>query len=97
MSGKAKSGALTPAFRRIFIVRSRNQLACDVAGADVLDQRGLTFVVVDIDPDHCRELEDHGKHVVRGDATDEKVLASTNIATERRCRLGGKTRCGVET
>ena len=50
------------------------------AVVDVLDQRGLTFVVVDIDPDHCRELEDRGKHVVRGDATDEKVLASTNIA-----------------
>ncbi len=50
------------------------------AVVDVLDQRGLTFVVVDIDPDHCRELEDQGKHVVRGDATDEKVLASTNIA-----------------
>jgi voltage-gated potassium channel len=49
------------------------------AVVDVLDQRGLAFVVVDIDPDHCRELEDQGKHVVRGDATDEKVLASTNI------------------
>jgi voltage-gated potassium channel len=53
------------------------------AVVDVLDQRGLTFVVVDIDPDHCRELEDHGKHVVRGDATDEKVLASTNIANAK--------------
>jgi len=49
------------------------------AVVEVLQQRGLKFVVVDIDPDHCRELEDQGKHVVRGDATDEKVLASTNI------------------
>ena len=50
------------------------------AVVEVLDQRGLTFVVVDINPDHCRTLEDQGKHVVCGDATDENVLASTNIA-----------------
>lgn len=50
------------------------------AVVEVLQQRGLKYVVVDIDPDHCRELEDLGQHVVRGDATDEKVLASTNIA-----------------
>jgi len=50
------------------------------AVVDVLRQRGLTFVVVDVNPDHCRDLEDQGQHVVRGDATDEKVLASTNIA-----------------
>lgn len=50
------------------------------AVVDVLRQRQLPFVVVDVDPDHCRELEDQGQHVVRGDATDEKVLVSTNIA-----------------
>jgi voltage-gated potassium channel len=50
------------------------------AVVDVLHQRRLPFVVVDIDPDHCRALEDQGQHVVRGDATEEKVLASTNIA-----------------
>jgi len=50
------------------------------AVVDVLRQRRLPFVVVDVDPDHCRDLEDQGQHVVRGDATDEKVLASTNIA-----------------
>ncbi len=53
------------------------------AVVDVLRQRHLPFVVVDIDPDHCRELEDQGQHVVRGDATDEKVLASTNIANAK--------------
>jgi voltage-gated potassium channel len=50
------------------------------AVVEVFRQRGLPFVVVDVNPDHCRELEDQGQHVVRGDATDEKVLASTNIA-----------------
>jgi len=49
------------------------------AVVDVLRQRGLPFVVVDVNPDHCRELEDQGQHVVRGDATDEKTLAVTNI------------------
>jgi voltage-gated potassium channel len=49
------------------------------AVVDVLRQRRLPFVVVDVDPEHCRDLEDQGQHVVRGDATDEKVLASTNI------------------
>ncbi len=49
------------------------------AVVEVFRQRGLPFVVVDVNPDHCLELEDQGQHVVRGDATDEKVLASTNI------------------
>jgi len=45
----------------------------------VLRQRGIPYAVVELDPEHCRPLEDEGQHVVRGDATNEKVLASTNI------------------
>jgi len=50
------------------------------AVVEVLRQRGIPFVAVDIDPERCRTLEDEGQHVVCGDATDEKVLASTNVA-----------------
>jgi voltage-gated potassium channel len=50
------------------------------AVVDVLSQRRIPFVVVEVDPERCRSLEDDGQHVVNGDATDEKVLASTNIA-----------------
>jgi len=50
------------------------------AVVEVLRQRGIPFVVVDIDPERCRTLEDEGQHVVCGDATEEKVLASTNVA-----------------
>jgi voltage-gated potassium channel len=47
---------------------------------EILRERGYPIVAVEMDPDHCRPLEDEGVPVVRGDATDEKVLASTNIA-----------------
>jgi voltage-gated potassium channel len=53
------------------------------AVVDVLRQRRLPFVVVEIEPDRCRSLEDAGEHVVRGDATDEAVLTSTNITEAR--------------
>jgi len=46
----------------------------------ILRQRGVPLAVVELDPEHCRPLEDEGLPVVRGDATDEKVLSSTNIA-----------------
>ena len=49
------------------------------AVVEVLRQRGIPFAVVELDPEHCLPLEDQGLHVVRGDATDEKVLGSTNI------------------
>jgi voltage-gated potassium channel len=49
------------------------------AVVDILRQRGYSIAVVELEPDHCRLLEDEGVPVVRGDATDEKVLASTNI------------------
>jgi len=50
------------------------------AVVDVLRRRHLPFVVVENEPERCRQLEDAGDHVVCGDATDEKVLASTNIS-----------------
>jgi voltage-gated potassium channel len=50
------------------------------AVVDILRERGYPIAVVEMNPDHCRPLEDEGMPVVRGDATDEKVLASTNIA-----------------
>lgn len=50
------------------------------AVVDVLRQRKIPFVVVEINPERCQDLEDGGQYVVRGDATDEKVLASTNFA-----------------
>jgi voltage-gated potassium channel len=49
------------------------------AVVEVLHQRGIPFAVVELDPERCRPLEDQALHVVRGDATDENVLASTNI------------------
>ena len=49
------------------------------AVVEILHQRGIPFAVVELDPERCRPLEDQGLHVVRGDATDENVLASTNI------------------
>jgi voltage-gated potassium channel len=50
------------------------------AVVEVLRQRRIPFVVVEVDAERCQGLEDAGQHVVRGDATDEKVLTSTNIA-----------------
>jgi voltage-gated potassium channel len=50
------------------------------AVVDVLKQRRIPFVVVEIDPERCRSLEDEGLHVIVGDAAEEKVLASSNIA-----------------
>jgi voltage-gated potassium channel len=49
------------------------------AVVNILRQRNIPFAVVELDPDHCRPLEDEGLPVVRGDATDEKVLTSTNL------------------
>jgi voltage-gated potassium channel len=53
------------------------------AVVDVLRQRGIPFIVVETDPERCSLLEDHDLPVVRGDASDEKVLASTNIKEAR--------------
>jgi voltage-gated potassium channel len=50
------------------------------AVVEILRQRRVPFAVVEINPEHTRSLEDQGWPVVRGDATDEKVLSSTNIA-----------------
>jgi len=53
------------------------------AVVEVLRQRGISFVVVALDPDRCRELEDQDLPMVRGDATNEKVLSSTNIGNAK--------------
>lgn len=53
------------------------------AVVDVLRQRSIPFAVVELDPDRCRDLEDQGQHVVRGDATNEDVLSSTNIGAAK--------------
>jgi len=50
------------------------------AVVSILRQRNVPFVVVELEPEHCRPLEDEGLPVVRGDATDEKVLSSTNLS-----------------
>jgi len=53
------------------------------AVVNILRQRGFPFAVVELEPDHCRPLEDEGLPVVRGDATDEKVLSATNIVNAK--------------
>jgi len=53
------------------------------AVVDVLRQRGIPFVVVEVDPEKSRDLEDQGLPVVRGDATNEEVLSSTNIVSAK--------------
>lgn len=53
------------------------------AVVDILRQRGFRCAVVELDPDHCRPLEDEGMPVIRGDATDQKVLSATNIANAK--------------
>jgi voltage-gated potassium channel len=49
------------------------------AVVDVLRERGIQFVVVELDPDHCRELQEAHLPVVRGDATHEEVLRDAAI------------------
>lgn len=53
------------------------------AVVEVLRQRGISFVVVELDPERCRELEDQELPMVRGDATNEEVLSSTNIGNAK--------------
>jgi voltage-gated potassium channel len=49
------------------------------AVVEVLRQRGISFVVVELDPDRCRDLEEAGLPVVRGDATHEEILAAAGV------------------
>jgi voltage-gated potassium channel len=51
------------------------------AVVEVLRARGVSFAVVDLDPDRCRNLEEEYQPVVRGDATQEAVLRAA--ATDR--------------
>jgi voltage-gated potassium channel len=50
------------------------------AVVEVLRERGVSFAVVDLDPDRCRELEEQHCPVVRGDATQENVLRAVGVA-----------------
>jgi voltage-gated potassium channel len=50
------------------------------AVVEVLRERGVSFAVVDLDPDRCRELEEQHCPVVRGDAAQEEVLRAVGVA-----------------
>lgn len=47
--------------------------------AEILATKGATFVVVDTDPELCRQLEGRGVHVVDGDATTREALEAAAI------------------
>jgi voltage-gated potassium channel len=49
------------------------------AVVDVLGRKGAKFVVVENDPDRCRDIEDQRVQVVRGDATREEVLSAAGV------------------
>lgn len=49
------------------------------AVVDVLGRKGAKFVVVENDPDRCRDIEDQRVQVVRGDATKEEVLSAAGV------------------
>jgi len=49
------------------------------AVVEVLRQRGISFAVIELDPDRCRDLEEANVPVVRGDATHENVLAAAGV------------------
>ncbi|MCK5375575.1 MAG: potassium channel protein [Acidobacteria bacterium] len=53
------------------------------AVVDVLRQRGVPFVVVETDPDRCRDLEEAHLQVVQGDATTEEVLRAAGVDRAR--------------
>jgi len=53
------------------------------AVVEVLRERGVSFAVVDLDPDRCRELEEEHCPVVRGDATQEDVLRAVGVERAR--------------
>lgn len=53
------------------------------AVVDVLRERQVPFVVVETDPDRCRDLEDQRIHVVQGDATKQDVLEAARVPNAR--------------
>jgi voltage-gated potassium channel len=53
------------------------------AVVDVLRERKVAFVVVETDPERCRDLEDQRIHVVQGDATKQNVLEAARVPNAR--------------
>jgi voltage-gated potassium channel len=49
------------------------------AVVDVLGRKGAKFVVVENDPERCRDIEEQRVQVVRGDATREEVLSAAGV------------------
>jgi voltage-gated potassium channel len=49
------------------------------AVVDVLGRKGTKFVVVENDPERCRDIEEQRVQVVRGDATREEVLSAAGV------------------
>jgi len=49
------------------------------AVVDVLGRKGAPFVVVENDPERCRDIEEQRIQVVRGDATREEVLSAAGV------------------
>ena len=49
------------------------------AVVDVLRRKGAPFVVVENDPERCRDIEEQRVQVVRGDATEEEVLRAAGV------------------
>lgn len=49
------------------------------AVVDVLRRKGAPFVVVENDPERCRDIEEQRLQVVRGDATREEVLSAAGL------------------
>lgn len=49
------------------------------AVVDVLGRKGAKFVVVENDPERCRDIEEQRVQVVRGDATRDEVLSAAGV------------------
>jgi len=70
--------------RRMTMKLSNHIVVCGAgrtghALAEILAAKGAVFVVVDTNPELCRELEGAGVHVVDGDATTRKALEAAAI------------------
>ena len=80
-------------FRRQRMIREINRMRNHVVvcgfgrmGATVVDQlepRGVDLVIVDKDPVTSERLEESGRRYIRGDATDDAILAEAGIAHAR--------------
>jgi voltage-gated potassium channel len=50
------------------------------AVVEVLRERGVSFAVVDLDPERVHDLEEEHQAVIRGDATQDNVLRAVGVA-----------------